>query len=285
MQFGANTFIWESPFSTEKDLGLLSKVRQMGFDVIEVAVEDPALIDARLLQQALSDNGLGVVICGVFGPGRNLSSLEAAERQASADYLRWMIAAAAELGSPVVCGPMYSAVGKAHLDDTDLRQKEWALAVEGLQDACVYAAKVGVRLALEPLNRFETDMINIVEQGWRLINDVGADNLGFHLDTFHMHLEEKDSAKAVRWAGKRLFHLHACENDRGIPGTGQVAWQAIFSALRDSGYDGSIVIESFTPKVQSIARAVCIWREIAPDQDSLARQGLAFLQQLAGVSH
>lgn len=285
MQFGANTFIWESPFSTKQHLDLVSKVRQFGFDLIEVAVEDPALIDVHLLKQVLDDNGLGVVTCGVFGPGRNLSSLDATERQASADYLHWMIDAAAELGSPVVCGPMYSAVGKPYIDDPDLRKKEWALAVEGLQSVCAYAVKVGVRLAIEPLNRFENDVINTVDQGWRLIDDVGAENLGFHLDTFHMHLEEKDSALAVTKAGKHLYHLHACENDRGIPGTGQVAWQAIFSALRESDYDGNVVIESFTPKVQSIARAVCIWREIAPDQDSLARQGLAFLQQLGGVSH
>ncbi len=285
MRFGANTFIWESPFSTEQHLGLLSKVRHLEFDLIEVAVEDPALIDVHALKQALSDNGLGVITCGVFGPDRNLSSLDAKERQASADYLHWMIDAAAELGSPVVCGPMYSAVGKAHLDDPTLRQKEWDLAVEGLQSVCSYAAGNSVRLALEPLNRFETDMVNIVDQGWQMIQDVGAENLGFHLDTFHMHLEEKDSAAAVRKAGKRLFHLHACENDRGIPGTGQVAWQAIFSALQEIGYTWDIVIESFTPKVKSIARAVSIWREIAPDQDTLARQGLSFLHQLTDSRH
>ena len=282
MRFGANTFIWASPFSTQHHLDLVSKLRQMGFDLIEVAIEDPALIEVSLLKQVLSDNGLGVVTCGVFGPGRNLSSLEANERQASADYLRWMIDAASELGSPVVCGPLYSAVGKAHLDDPDLRKKEWAWAVEGLQNACAYAAQTGVRLALEPLNRFETDMINVVDQGWRLIYDVGAENLGFHLDTFHMHLEEKDSALAVRQAGQRLFHVHACENDRGVPGTGQVAWRDIFDALRDNGYEGNVVIESFTPTVQSIARAVCLWREIAPSQDAIAVQGLKFLKSRLG---
>ena len=284
MKFGANTFIWESPFTTEQHLGLLPKLRQMGFDLIEVAIEDPVLVSVPALKRVLKDNNLSAVVCGVFGPGRNLSSLDAAERQASADYLRWMTDAAAELGSPVVCGPMYSAVGKPRLAEADLRRREWALAVEGLQDACAYAAPAGVRLAFEPLNRFETDLVNVVEQGWQLIHDVSADNLGFHLDTFHMHLEEKDSGKAVRDAGQRLFHLHACENDRGTPGTGQVAWAAIFAALRASGYDGSIVIESFTPKVQSIARAVCLWRTIAPDQDSLAQEGLTFLKRQSGLS-
>ncbi len=137
-----------------------------------------------------------------------------------------------------------------------------------------------MQLAFEPLNRFETDMINVVEQGLSLIADVGSPHLGLHLDTFHMHLEEKDSAAAIRLAGDRLFHLHACENDRGVPGSGQVRWREIAAALQAIGYDRAVVIESFTPAVQSIARAVCIWREIAPSQDAIAADGLAFLRAL-----
>jgi D-psicose/D-tagatose/L-ribulose 3-epimerase len=138
-------------------------------------------------------------------------------------------------------------------------------------------------LAFEPLNRFETDLVNVVDQGLRLIKDVGSPNLGFHLDTFHMHLEEKDSAAAIKKAGDRIFHFHACENDRGVPGTGQVDWEGVFKALAEVGYDGNVVIESFTPEVKSIARAVCIWREIAPDQDTIARDGLTFIKSLPDV--
>ncbi len=284
MRFGANTFIFRSPFSTDTDLDLIPKLKEMGFDLIEVAVEDPTLIDVAVLQEALNESGMSVVTCGAFGPGRNISSLDPAERQASRDYLFWMIDAAAELGSDVVAGPMYSAVGKPRLEEEADRKKEWSLAVEGLQEMADYAGKNGVRLAFEPLNRFETDMVNVVDQGLKLIADVGSPHLGFHLDTFHMHLEEKDSAAAVRKAGDRIFHFHACENDRGIPGSGQVDWRGIFGALAEVGYDGNVVIESFTPEVKSIARAVCIWREIAPDQDSIARDGLQFIKSLPGMN-
>lgn len=283
MRFGANTFIWESPFATPEHLYLVDKLAEMGFDLIEIAVEDPQLINVRQLKRAVQARGLGAVVCGAFGPGRNLSSLNPDERRAADIYLRWLIEAAAELEAEVVCGPMYSSVGKPRLQDAEDRQMEWQLAVDGLGQISHYAAQHGVRLAFETLNRFETDMINIVDQGLKLIEAVGADNLGFHLDTFHMHLEEKDSAAAVRQAGSRVFHVHACENDRGVPGTGQVSWGAIFQALGEIGYDRSVVIESFTPQVQSIARAVCIWREIAPSQDAIARDGLAFLRSLAGV--
>ncbi len=284
MNFGANTFIWRSPFSTDKDLDLIPKLKGMGFDLIEVAVEDPALINLDDLKRALEEHGMDVITCGAFGPERNLSSLKEAERNASKEYLFWMIDAAAFLGSPVVGGPMYSAVGKARLENSADREREWQLAVEGLKEISDYAGSQGVKLAFEPLNRFETDLINVVDQGLELISEVGADNLGFHLDTFHMHLEEKDSPEAIRKAGDRIFHFHACENDRGVPGTGQVDWKGVFAALVEVEYQANVVIESFTPEVKSIARAVCIWREIAPDQDSIAREGLTFIKSHPGLA-
>jgi D-psicose/D-tagatose/L-ribulose 3-epimerase len=280
MRFGANTFIFNSPFSTDHHLGLVKKFKDMGLDVIEVAVEDPALVDIDALKKALDEHEIGVVVCGAFGPDRNISSLDPEVRATAKEYLYWLIDAAEALGSKNVIGPMYSAVGKPRLEDPEDRKIEWELAVKGLKEACQYAQPKGVNLAFEPLNRFETDLINIVEQGLALINDVDEPNIGLHLDTFHMHLEEKDSAAAVRMAGDRVFHVHACENDRGVPGTGQVNWKGVFEAFNEIGYDGDIVIESFTPEVKTIARAVCIWREIAPDQDSIVSEGTAFLKTL-----
>jgi len=280
MRFGANTFIWESPFDTSRHLSLVDHVRSLGFDLLEVAVEDPALVDVGALKAAAAHAGLKLIICGAFGPDRDLANADPTPRANAAAYLRTLIDMAAETGSPLVAGPMYSSVGKARLETEAERAAEWQRAVEGLRAACAYAAERHVRLALEPLNRFETDMVNVVEQGLRMIADVGSAALGLHLDTFHMHLEERDSAAAIRRAGDRLFHFHACENDRGVPGWGQVHWHAVAGALRDIGYGGDVVIESFTPQVASIARAVCIWRPIAPDQDTIAREGLAFLKTL-----
>lgn len=284
MNFGANTFIWRSPFSSEKDLDLVEKVKGFGFDLLEVAVEDPSVIELPPLKAALEQHELGVITCGAFGPGRNLSSLDPSERDAAKEYLRWMVEAAEYLESPLVIGPMYSAVGKARLESEEDRRREWRYAVNGLKEMAALAADHGIKLAFEPLNRFETDMVNVAAQGLELIEAVGADNLGLHLDTFHMHLEEKDSAAAIQKAGDRLFHLHACENDRGVPGSGQVQWRPIFEALAAIDYSGDVVIESFTPEVKSIARAVCIWREIAPDQDAIAVDGLAFLKNLTGTA-
>jgi len=280
MKFGVNTFVWVSPCTTETAKNLAPKVKSMGFDILEISVENPDLVDAHVVNEILKESQLEGIVCGAFGPDRNICSKDPKIRENAKSYIRWLIDAAHEIGSEVVCGPMYSSVGKDHLDDSKSRKKEWDLAVSGIREMADYGAAMGVKLALEPLNRFETDMINVVSQGNKFIKNVGRKNVGFHLDTFHMHLEEKSSAEAIRQAGDKIFHFHACENDRGVPGTGQVHWKEVAQALRDVKYDGPVVIESFTSQVKEIARAVCIWREIAPSQDVIALQGLKFLKSL-----
>jgi D-psicose/D-tagatose/L-ribulose 3-epimerase len=280
MKFGVNTFVWASPCTTKTVLELAPKVKSMGFDILEISVEDPSLIDVKAVKQVLEEHRLQTIVCGVFGPNRNICSVDAEPRENARQYILWLIDAAAQLSSETICGPMYSSVGKDHIEDPVERQEEWQRAVAGIRELAEVAKKRGVKLAMEPLNRFETDMINVVSQGMKFIEETQMDNVGLHLDSFHMHLEEKDSGQAIRQAGRKVFHFHACENDRGVPGTGQVHWDEIRQALKDIGYQGPVVIESFTNQVKEIARAVCIWREIAPSQDAIAQQGLAFLKPL-----
>ena len=280
MKFGVNSFVWVSPCTTEAVKELAPKVKAMGFDILEIACENPNLLDIQTIKNVIAENRLSAIICGVFGADRNICSFDPKVRENARKYILWLIDSAAHLGSEVICGPMYSAVGKDHLEDSNSRKKEWDLAVSEIREMADYAAGKSIKLALEPLNRFETDMINTVSQGIMFIHEVGRENIGFHLDTFHMHLEEKSSPEAIRLAGDKIFHFHACENDRGVPGTGQVHWQEIAPALKSVNYQGPIVIESFTSQVKEIARAVNIWREIAPSQDAIAQQGLQYLKTL-----
>jgi D-psicose/D-tagatose/L-ribulose 3-epimerase len=279
MQFGASTFIWVSPFSN-KTLGLVKKVREMGFDIIEICIEDPATIDVSRINEALKENDLKATICGAFGPDRDASSNDRNIRANAVKYLEACIDAARGLGAPFVAGPMYSAVGKTRLLSPDERAKQWSLAVETLKPVADYAGQRGVQLAIEPLNRFETDFINTVEQGLDLVGRVGATNVGLLVDTFHMNIEEKDIPAAIRKAGSKVFHFHSCENDRGTPGAGHVEWKEVVSALREINYQGPVVIEAFTTEITEIARAVSLWRPLAPSQDSLAQEGLRFLQKI-----
>lgn len=280
MKFGINTFVWVSPCTTEDVKKLAPRVKQMGFDILEISCEDPGQLDIHEVKAILIENHLEAIICGAFGPERNLASSNPQFVENSKRYIRWLVDAAVETGSPVVCGPLYSAVGKEHLEKEPERKAEWDRSVANVREMAEYAAPKDVKLAMEPLNRFETDMINVVSQGLEFIQQTGMDNVGFHLDTFHMHLEEKNSGAAIRAANQKLFHFHACENDRGVPGTGQVRWDEVAQALKDVKYSGPVVIESFTTQVKEIARAVCIWRKIAPSQDAIAVDGLRFLKPL-----
>jgi D-psicose/D-tagatose/L-ribulose 3-epimerase len=137
-----------------------------------------------------------------------------------------------------------------------------------------------VTLGIEPLNRFETSFINTHQQAIELVDRVDHPNCAIMLDTFHMNIEEKSIGAAIRATGQRLCHLHSCENDRGAPGSGNVAWDEVKQALADINYDGPVVIESFTADAKSIAKAAAIWRKLAPSQDALAQDGLAFLRGL-----
>ncbi|MEX6508668.1 sugar phosphate isomerase/epimerase family protein [Jiella sp. M17.18] len=282
MKIGVNTWVWTSPFTTN-DFGLVPKIKAMGFDVLEVALDDPALVDAVLLRKIVEDNGLAVTVCGAFGPSRDISHDDQAVRQTGVDYIRDGIRFAEAVGARVFSGPVYSAVGKTRLVDAGQKQREWAWCVENLQKLGKVASDAGVTVGVEPLNRFETDMINLTEQAAALVRDVGSPAFRVHIDTFHANIEEKSIPDAIRKLGKGMLgHFHACENDRGAPGTGHQDWIGIRDALREVDYDGAVVIESFTPGAVEIAKAASIWRPLAPSQDELASEGGRFLRELLG---
>jgi len=252
--------------------------KEVGFDVFEVCIEDPALISAEALIEASERTGLAVSVCGAFGPERDVSHDDAAARRPGVEYLKTCVDIARAVGSPHVAGPMYSATGKTRLLAPEERRQQRGWAAESLREVADYAGERGVVLAMEPLNRFETDLVNTVDQGLELIDLIDRDNVGLMLDTFHMNIEEKHLGDAIRRAGDRVIHFQVSENDRGTPGTGHVDWSGTWTALDEIGYEGSIVIESFLPTVKQIAKAVSLWRPWAPSADSLVRDGLRFLR-------
>ena len=279
MRYGASTFIWVSPFSPNT-LDLIWKVKDFGFDYIEICVEDPGTIETSLIRRELERAELSVTVCGAFGPARDMSAADSAVRDAALRYTCLCIDIAVELGSATVVGPMYAGVGNGQMLDAPARQRQWDLAVDSLKRAADHAASGGIKLGIEPLNRFETDLINTVDQGLKLISDIGHDNVGFLLDTFHMNIEEKNIADAIRRAGKHVFEFHACSSDRGTPGEDHLPWLDIAAALRDVEYAGPIVIEAFTPAIKEIAKAVSLWRPLAESEDDLAKNGLRHLKKI-----
>jgi D-psicose/D-tagatose/L-ribulose 3-epimerase len=280
--FGINSWVWTSPMN-DASAELIYRAKAMGFDAFEVAVEDPAhfAVDGAVTR-ALRETGLRPIVCGAFGPSRDLTHDDERYRRESLAYIASTLVLCKAWGSTLLAGPIYSAVGKRRQLPDAQRKVEWDRAVVGLREAGKMAAAEGVTLAVEPLNRFETDLVNTAAQAVRLIDEVGSPAVKIHLDTFHMHIEEKSLLEAIRLAGPRLVHVHGCENDRGAPGTGLVAWAQVQQGLREIGYQGAVVIESFTPECKAIADAAAIWRPLAPTQDALASDGLKFLRELLG---
>jgi len=279
MRFGINTFLFTSPF-TNDSTRWFRQFKQWGFDSVEIPIEDPAHIDPAYVKRELDRHGLVCgSVCACLGPDRDLRGTAQQQRN-SLDYLKRVIDQMVVLGSRSVVGPVYSSVGRAEAVPPAEYRKQWKTVVKHLKVLAAYAQQRGKQICLEPLNRFETDFINTCDQALKLVKAVGCPALKLHLDTFHMNIEEKSLGDAIRAAGRRLVHFHACENDRGTPGTGNITWGEIAAALREIGYDGPVVIESFTSKVQSIARAAAIWRPLAPSQDALAGDGVKFLKTL-----
>jgi len=278
--FGVSTWLWTSPFNRET-IALFPKIKNFGYDAVEIPVEDPSLIDLHLVKKALADQELKAIICGAFGPSRDLTHDDPAFHQTCFTYLDECLEIASELGSGFVAGPMYSAVGKARLVSPEQRKVEWDLAVTNLRKVCRRAGVFGLDLAIETLNRFETDLINTAEDLMLLIDDINEPQAKAILDGFHLNIEEPDLESAIRRVGDKLIHVQVSENYRGTPGTGQTNWAAWKRGLEAINYQGTISIESFTPQVKELAGAVCIWKPLVPSQDGFAKEGLKFLKKWA----
>lgn len=278
MKFSINTVLFVSPF-TNKDTKLFRKFKQWGFDAVELLVEDPAHIDPTFVKKELDRNGLSCgSLAAAINPERDLRGSVASQRN-GIKYLCGLIDQAVVLDARLIGGPIYSYVGRAKAYTDNERKKHWQAVVKNLKAVTRHAAEQGKLVCFEPLNRFETDFINTVDQGLRLIEAVNNTVLKLHLDTFHTNIEEKHQGEAFLRAGRHLGHIHACGADRGTPGNDHIDWKSIATALTAIKYDGDVALESVTLDVPRIARSAAIWRRMEPTRDEIASKGLKFLKR------
>jgi D-psicose/D-tagatose/L-ribulose 3-epimerase len=277
-KLAVNTFVWCSPLTPEWLEKLVPKIAGWGYEAIELPLESIGDWDSPETGQLLSDYGLEPVLCAVMPTGRNLIDCSDEERDLTQKYLVACVDAALTVGASRVVGPMYSAVGRTWRMEAEERQRGMAELREALRPVADYAGERGIMLGVEPLNRYETSVLNTTHQALDLIDGLPRESVGLNLDVYHMNIEEKDSPAALRAAGDRLIHLQVCANDRGTPGEDSLDWTGMGSALADIGYKGILGIESFTADNKTIATAASIWRPLARTQDALAEDGIAFLQ-------
>lgn len=277
MRIGVNTMVWTGAFNTSH-LPLLSKIRNWGFDSVEIAIFDYTEFPVRETRRALQDLGLELSCTSVLPAGLSLLDASAAVRAEAMDWMRRALTTVSELGGSAVVGPLYSPVG--FLPGTRRTRDEWNRVVDCYRQLAPEFEKLPAKVAIEPLNRFETFFLNLAGDAVRLCDEIGSPSVGVLFDTFHANIEEQDPLAALRGTGRHLLHVHTCENDRGIPGSGHIPFPGVFETLKSLNYGGLCVIESFASTIPELARASAIWRDLAASPDDLAVKGLEYLRRV-----
>lgn len=275
MKLGIHAYAWCSQWSNDT-LDLIDRTASLELDFIEIPLMTLDTFDAAAVKKRLQDVGTDAVTSTVLLSGTDITSPDAEIRARGIEYLKDCVRATAAIGKTSFSGVVYSE----HVKDTNKRptEQEWEWAAAGLREAGKLGQEYGVQIGIEPVNRYESNLINTCEQARRLKAMVGESNIRIHLDTYHMNIEEKSFYEATKAAGSDLLHYHLCENDRGIPGTGLVDWDAIFRALGEMNYDGYAALESFVDVTDNMK--TWVWRQLAPSGDVLVREGVAFIRGL-----
>lgn len=275
---GVNTWVWTSPLTDATLPDVARTAAAMGYEAIELPVESPGDWDPAAARDLLAELGLAPYVVGAMAPGRDL--VDAASIESTQTYLKHCLDVAETLGAGIVAGPFTAATGRTWRMTAAERADVIAVLRASLAPLVDDAASRGLTLAIEPLNRYETSIINTVEQGLDVLEPLLGAGLGLALDTYHLNIEEKSPTDAIRLAGEHLAHVQVCGNDRGAVGDDHTDWPAILDALDDAGYTGPLNLESFTAFNDTIATAASIWRPLAPSQDELASRTIEYLTAL-----
>jgi D-psicose/D-tagatose/L-ribulose 3-epimerase len=275
MNIGIHAYAWTSEWS-RKTHGLIERAKKLGLDLIEIPLMRIDLCEPAAIRKEAERVGIKVCTSTVLNEATDLTSSSSTIRKAGLAYLKKCVKATSDMGGNCLSGVIYSAIGKKSV--TRPTVKEWEYSAQGLKEVCRYARDFGVTVGLEPVNRYETYLINTASQAMELAEMIDEPNIAVHLDSYHMNIEEKDFYQATRLAGPRLCHYHLCENDRGVPGTGLVDWDGIFRALAEINYTGNVALESFVEVSDNMREATCIWRDLAPSGDVLVEEGLKFIR-------
>ncbi|MFN4260291.1 MAG: sugar phosphate isomerase/epimerase family protein [Gemmataceae bacterium] len=276
MKIGMNLLLWTTHV-TEEHFPLLAKLKQVGYDGVELPVFEGDAGHYRKIRQELDRQGLACTTVTIMTPEANPISPDPAIRQAASDRLKWAIDMNAILGSEVLCGPYHSPL--AVFSGTGPSDDEKQRAADVLRPAADYAQQAKVKLAIEYLNRFECYFLTTAADARALVQRVGHPNFRSMYDTFHANIEEKNIRQTIKDFADSFIHVHISENDRGTPGTGHVHWDETFQTLRDIQYDNWLVIEAFGRALPALAAATRVWRDLFPNAEEVYTEGFRFIKE------
>lgn len=276
MKIGMCMFLWTTNVGREHE-ALLRDIRETGFDGVEIPVFEGTSDDFADLGRLLDDLGLERTAVSANGdPAMNLISPDATQRTAGVDYLRWAIDCTVALGADRLSGPLHSTLG--HFSGQGPSKDELAWSVASQRAIGDHARDRGVTVCLEALNRFECYLLNTMDDLSAHIDEIGHPNIRAMYDTFHANIEELDPCLALTRNARNVAHIHISENDRGVPGRGNIDWDATFDAIRQIGYDDWLTIESFGRGLPDLAAATKVWRDFAESPEAVYREGHAHIR-------
>jgi D-psicose/D-tagatose/L-ribulose 3-epimerase len=277
MKIGVSIFAWSASFDPSQ-IDILSAIREHGLDGCEIPIFDPAAIAASKLRKAFQANQLDCTVCALLPSAINPISPDGAIRKKALAHLKACVEVSAELGARVMGGPVFAPIG--YLPGRRRNQDEWNWALECFQSLGSLLDANEVTLALEPVNRGETFFLTTAEEAKTFCDAIRHPRVGVLIDTFHANIEEKSIHNAILSLGPRLKHIHASENDRGIPGSGHVDFAGVITALRQINYEGYLMIEGFGFRPPEVNPPVVIWRGLEASPEEVAFGGATFLRNL-----
>lgn len=274
MQIGMCMFLWTTHL-TQDHAALLRDIKATGFDGVEVPIFEGTPDHYARLGGLLDEIGLARTAVAAMGdPAMNLIG-DTAARAAGVAHMRHVIDCAQALGANTLSGPLHSTLGQ--FSGSGPTAEEFARSIASQRAIGDHAASCGVTVALEALNRFECYLLNTMADLGAHIDAVGHPNIRAMYDTFHSNIEEVDPIAAFTDNLRHIAHVHISENDRGVPGRGNIPWADTFRAIRRSGYDGWLTIEAFGRSLPALAAATKVWRDFAESPEAVYREGFGHI--------
>lgn len=277
LRYAVHAYTWTPSWSNDA-LWIIDHAKELGLDAIEIPLMEPEKVDPTAIGERARACGLEVLCSLALPEGADPSHEEVEIRRRGLELLVRCVDLTADMGGSILTGVVYSAIGRRinRLPE----EADYVRSASVLREAARYAQTRGVTIGIEAINRYETFLINTAAQALYLRELIGEPNVGVHLDAYHMNIEEEDFYSATLSAVPHLVHFHLSESHRGVPGRGTVDWDGIMHALADGGYAGFVGLEAFAGISEAMQAATCIWRELAPDGDTIVREGLAYLKAL-----
>ena len=265
----------------DEHLADIAKLKPLGYDGVEVPIFSGREDGYAALGRRIADLGLTATGISIATIEANPISTDKIVRRKARDAHRWMIDCTRALGGDRLAGPIHSPVG--FFSGTGPSESEKDRCADALRAAAEYGATAGVGISFEVINRFESYLMNTMEQGAEMVARVAHPNCAMMYDTFHANIEERNPVAAFEDNRASIDHIHISENDRGIPGNGHVPWGQTFAAIRRCGYDGWLTVEAFGRALPALAGATRVWRDLFPDRDSLFAASIRHIRRgLAG---